>query len=348
MVKHAVDSGIPFNKKEEAPDDDVTYALLRRASASSVVLLKNNEVNGNKLLPIPFSTDLKIAVIGPNAKQAMISGGGSASLRPTYTISPLQGVKNIVAELGGNPDTQVFCSPGIDTQKYTPLVDSLIRLPDDTDAGGKFEFWNTSPDDSYLNTDASLYEELPAVTWWTTASSSYAFLADGVVRLFLYSTRISVLTSDGIVIGRLCERAVLDTRESQTGTEARADLTIAQYTTTFTPDESGLWNFGLSVAGIGNLFIDNQLIVDLTTDAPQGDSFFGFGTIERTGTLEVVKGQQYAMEVRLSNKPFLDKGAPFTTRGGLRVGGTVVVDPDLGIEDAVVLAAEVDGTCAIF
>ena len=211
MVQHAVNSGIPFNKKEEAPDDKVTYNLLRRASASSVVLLKNNEVNGSKLLPIPFSTDLKIAVIGPNAKQAMISGGGSASLRPTYTISPLQGVKNIVTELGGDPDTQVFCSLGIDTQKYTPLIDSLIHLPNDTDAGGKFEFWNTSPSDTYLSTDASLYEELPAVTWWTTAASSYAFLADGVVRFFLRFA----FTSHDIVIGRLCKRTMLDTGESQ-------------------------------------------------------------------------------------------------------------------------------------
>lgn len=124
---------------------------------------------------------------------------------------------------------------------------------------------------------------------------------------------------------------MLDSRKLQarTGITVGEDLIFTQYTTTFTPNKSGIWRFSFSVVGIGNLFItstrgnsSDRLTLDLTTDAPQSDSsFFGMGTIERVGILNVVEGQQYAMEARISNTPLLDKGAPFSTRGGIKIDG---------------------------
>ena len=45
-------------------------------------------------LPLSSSSDTikKIAVIGPNAKAKVISGGGSASLKASYYISPYDGI----------------------------------------------------------------------------------------------------------------------------------------------------------------------------------------------------------------------------------------------------------------
>ncbi len=34
----------------------------------------------------------KLAIIGPHAKASVISGGGSAALKPTYVITPWDGI----------------------------------------------------------------------------------------------------------------------------------------------------------------------------------------------------------------------------------------------------------------
>ncbi len=59
-------------------------ALIRRATTSSMVLLRNDGV-----LPFDMSAIRTLAVIGPNADRTQIMGGGSASLRAHYRVSPL-------------------------------------------------------------------------------------------------------------------------------------------------------------------------------------------------------------------------------------------------------------------
>jgi beta-glucosidase len=63
--------------------------LARQAAAEAIVLLKNDEA----LLPIDLSQVKSIAVIGQNAHQAAIMGGGSSEVTPHYAISPLQGIQ---------------------------------------------------------------------------------------------------------------------------------------------------------------------------------------------------------------------------------------------------------------
>ena len=53
-----------------------------------MVLLKNEG-----LLPLKKNIK-KLAVIGPNAKNAQIIGGGSASLMPHYQVQPLEAFKD--------------------------------------------------------------------------------------------------------------------------------------------------------------------------------------------------------------------------------------------------------------
>ena len=81
----------------EAPDSVAVAQELRAAAAAGFVLARNDGI-----LPLPRSEPadrpgpgrrLRVAVIGPNAEVARTMGGGSATVFPPYTISPLDGLR---------------------------------------------------------------------------------------------------------------------------------------------------------------------------------------------------------------------------------------------------------------
>lgn len=110
------------------------------------------------------------------------------------------------------------------------------------------------------------------------------------------------------------------------------------------PDEDGDWEFGLSLAGSGNLFIDKKLVIDLSTNPEQGESFFGLGTIDVRAVVPKLKaGQTYDLELRVSNGTFIARGSPFKCWGGIRIGGIQQIDDDEAIGRAVKIAKESDG-----
>lgn len=61
---------------------------MRKVAADSIVLLRNE----GDILPLRAEAMKKIAVIGPNAKARTPSGGGSASMRCSYVITPYEGI----------------------------------------------------------------------------------------------------------------------------------------------------------------------------------------------------------------------------------------------------------------
>jgi beta-glucosidase len=70
---------------EERPVDRTEdRALTRRAAADGMVLLTNYG-----MLPLHPGSVRRIAVVGPNADHAAITGGGSARVLPFYQLSPL-------------------------------------------------------------------------------------------------------------------------------------------------------------------------------------------------------------------------------------------------------------------
>ncbi|TML32639.1 MAG: glycoside hydrolase family 3 protein, partial [Actinobacteria bacterium] len=81
-------------------------AVARQIAEQSAVLLKNT---GNQL-PLPTSGLKNIAVIGPYATAAMTGGNGSSKVSPLYTVSPVTGIKNVVAS-----STQVTLNDGSST-----------------------------------------------------------------------------------------------------------------------------------------------------------------------------------------------------------------------------------------
>lgn len=67
--------------------------LARKVAEEGIVLLKNE---GN-ILPLKNSVK-RLAVIGPNANEARLGGGGSASVTPFYSVTPLEGLQNLLGD----------------------------------------------------------------------------------------------------------------------------------------------------------------------------------------------------------------------------------------------------------
>ncbi len=73
---------------------------LRAAAAASFVLARNDG-----LLPLSRSSLRRVAVIGPNAEVARTLGGGSATVFPPYTVSPLEGLRGAGLDVAFAPGT---------------------------------------------------------------------------------------------------------------------------------------------------------------------------------------------------------------------------------------------------
>ena len=101
----------PTNKPEESNDSSEHRKLLKEAAAAGMVLLKNNNL-------LPLKSNIKnLAIIGPNAKEAQIIGGGSASLKPHYQAHPLEAFENKLGD-----QTNISYAKGCHTHKYLPKV----------------------------------------------------------------------------------------------------------------------------------------------------------------------------------------------------------------------------------
>lgn len=180
LLKRAHASGIPFNGPEESLDTPEMRKTLRTAAADAIVLLKNDK----KLLPISGKPK-NIAVIGPNAKYAMTSGGGSARLLSTYTVSPLEGIVSAAKELGAS----VAYTVGATSHKYLPLLDPYI-YQSGGQAGALVEFWNEPPSGDYINTNPDFSTSLKPAVWSTPTPGTNCFLMDGIVSSAIHSSII--------------------------------------------------------------------------------------------------------------------------------------------------------------
>jgi beta-glucosidase len=137
IVKYAKQSGIPFGVEESKVDNAETRALLRKAAAAAVVLLKNDK----QILPIKEAK--KIAVIGSNARVAVPSGGGSASMLTAYTVTPLEGITSAAKDIGA----EVEYSIGSASYLYMPSISKMLSHPSGKSEAGfaQVDFWKSEP-----------------------------------------------------------------------------------------------------------------------------------------------------------------------------------------------------------
>jgi len=92
-------------------------ALARRAAAEAIVLLKNADVAGSPALPLEPRRLRKLALIGPNAVNVSVQGGGSARVRPHYSVSPLEALRKRLGD-----SVEIFLEPGCTAHKTTPTL----------------------------------------------------------------------------------------------------------------------------------------------------------------------------------------------------------------------------------
>ncbi|GGO48275.1 glycosyl hydrolase [Streptomyces daqingensis] len=93
-------------------DEPATRAVLRRAAARATVVLRNDG-----LLPLPPSTS-RIALIGANALEPFVQGGGSAHVTAPYVSRPLDALREAF------PSAAVTAHRGGRTLSHAPLMEA--------------------------------------------------------------------------------------------------------------------------------------------------------------------------------------------------------------------------------
>ncbi|KAH7919491.1 glycoside hydrolase family 3 protein [Leucogyrophana mollusca] len=126
---------------ERTVESDEDKALMRTLAGESVVLLKNE----GGLLPLQPRTLKKVAIVGGNAKAYVLSGGGSAALKPSYFVSPYDGIVN-----GLPSNVEVTYSEGAATYMEMPSLDFEMLTP--TGERGWIGSWYAHEDDESMAT----------------------------------------------------------------------------------------------------------------------------------------------------------------------------------------------------
>lgn len=274
---------VKVSKVEAGRDLPEDRALNRQICGDSIVLLRNEE----SILPLPKDI-ARIALVGSHVRLPAISGGGSASLLPYYSVSLYDAITEAV------PRAFITHEVGAYAHKMLPVIDSMLE-------NAVLHFYNepmSVQDRQLLGSEAV---------------SSTAF------QLMDYN-EISELNRTlfwGTLVGD------------------------------FVPNESGKWEFGLSVFGTANLYLDNELIIDNTTKQTRGTAFFGKGTVEILETRELVKGNTYKLRLEFgsANTAVMESTGVVNFGGGAaHLGACLKLSPQQMIAQAVEAAMKADYT----
>ncbi|KAF8589753.1 glycoside hydrolase family 3 protein [Ramaria rubella] len=272
---------------ERTRDTPEMRSFARKLASEGMVLLRN-EAN---VLPIKPGT--KLAVIGPNAKARVIAGGGSANLKASYVVSPLQGIES------NKPDgVTVEYAVGCYAHKFLPTLEESLTTP-----SGK-SGWLCA----FYNHDAKGEP-----------------LEKSVAEFVLNDTRVKL--NDFLPAG-LTETWTI---------KLNGKLKV---------DSTGLFEFGLTVAGRAKLYINSKLVVDNWTKQQPGDFFYGQGTREEKGLYDLEANQPVDIYVEYTNTLPTNAGERSNSQPslmkGVRLGGAPKINPDAAIQEAVALAKKSD------
>ncbi len=125
----------PIEISNESSDTPENRELAQEAAREAIVLLKNDD----NILPLDKSKLKSIAVIGPNADEARIQGGGSARVNPYYSITPLEAVRKRCGD-----EVAVSYEIGCRNNRLTLPVklDYLLQSGESQEAGLTGEYFN--------------------------------------------------------------------------------------------------------------------------------------------------------------------------------------------------------------
>ncbi|KAH3997005.1 beta-glucosidase [Parastagonospora nodorum] len=176
---------------EKSIDNPETRALILQAGIEGLTLLKNE---GNVL---PIKNAKKVAMIGPNVKRSIASGGGSAGLNPYYKTTPWDGVQN---RFKG----EVTFAQGCDSAKWLPLASPYCKT-ENGETGVRLEYYRGDrfkgePEvvQHKVSTDLWLWDSAPmellpdfsfkvktTLTPQSTGKHSFSFASVGPGRMFI-------------------------------------------------------------------------------------------------------------------------------------------------------------------
>ncbi|MFE4962746.1 beta-glucosidase [Streptomyces sp. NPDC056660] len=125
-------SGVPATARPPEYDTASVAARLRETAAAGFVLARNEDA----VLPLDRTALSRVAVLGPNAAVARTLGGGSATVFPPYTVSPLDGLRVALGD-----GVEVTHGVGVTPQTRTPAAAlSYLRHPDGSGEGTEVRF----------------------------------------------------------------------------------------------------------------------------------------------------------------------------------------------------------------
>ena len=291
---------------ERSRDSPEARAFARRLAADGMVVLKNDA----NVLPLKAGTIKKIALIGPNVKERVISGGGSAALKATYIVNPYAGLVENAPEgveikytIGCYGKYQVVSIATIGLShiraaayKYTPTLEAFLTTP--------------SGEPGWL---CSFYKH----------DESGNPIGDSVMDYVLQDTRVKL--NDFLPVGLTPTWTI----------KLRGSLTM---------DKTGEYQLGLTVAGRAKLYVNGELTIDNWTTQRPGDFFYGSvyspcfstlwsgyllivlqrqGTVEEMGTISLTAGKPVDILVEYTNTkppngPEADRSQPALMRGVVR------------------------------
>lgn len=124
----------------------------------------------------------------------------------------------------------------------------------------------------------------------------------------------------------------------------KGETYYADVTTTVTPEESGEYDFSLSVCGTAQLFVEDKLVVDNKTSQTAGNTIFDAGTIEEISSIHLEAGKSYNVRIEFGSSPTSPLGAAATIApgGALLIGFCKQIDAKEEIQKAADLARSVD------
>ncbi|KZL64654.1 beta-glucosidase [Colletotrichum tofieldiae] len=271
-------------KEETMRDVPEDRTLNRRLAGESIVLLKNSM----GLLPLNSMTCDEVAIIGPNADLPAACGGGSASLRPYYTSSVLDGLRDSL------PTTaRIYHEPGVHGHVLLPVFSGDNLCIDGEQPGITIELFN----------EPHTVENRKAFDCLTLPDTSY--------QLMDYNHP------------EMKETFFLSMRAH------------------FVPEYTDKYEFGLATYGVSDLYINDEPVINNSTEQTPGGMFFGKGSAEKRATYEMRAGERYSLRVEAGSASTskVKGGSLLAIPGGAcRLGGCRKINPKEGIRRAVDLA----------
>ena len=157
---------------------------LRATSAAGMVLIKNYGA-----LPLESRSLTKVAVIGPNAATGRTLGGGSATVFPSYVVSPFDGLR-----IAFGDQVKIGHAVGVRSSERTEIaLKDQLHLPDGSGPGIEVIFFDA--DDHELGRQQ---RQAGSMMWWGPVQEG---LTAGEIDHLQLTTRLRVPESGRYLVG---------------------------------------------------------------------------------------------------------------------------------------------------